>query len=301
MSKETDKISQELFYTLPIDLCCVIDIKSQRFIQVNPAFESILGWHASDLDGKLFSEFAPEEDAGIIEKSFSKINLGVSSLHFETRFRSKNNLSRWISWKCQLDDDNKYLYAIGRDVTNYKESEKSLIDLAHLDQLTGISDRQTMLTLLAKELDGAARYHYPTALLIIDIDQFKSYNEQVGYQKGDELLKLIALTLKASLRRKTDIVARFSNDEFIIMLTHNDIEKAMRVAEYLRENLEKISLSKRTNDIQRKTTVSIGIAATTGEEKKPVTEKAMIDAAFSALAVGQSKGGNQINFVEVKA
>ncbi|EKD92238.1 MAG: diguanylate cyclase with PAS/PAC sensor [uncultured bacterium] len=287
------------FYELPIDLCCVIDVSDQKITYANLAFANILGWKSDELLKKLITEFIQPEDIKSIEKIFSKITLGLDSFNFETQFRTKNNLFRWIAWRAHTNENNKMLFMIGRDITHYKQNEKKLSEQANLDQLTGIFDRQTMLLLLAKELDAATRYHFPTAILIIDIDHFKACNEKLGYQKGDEYLKLVAITLKSCLRRKTDILARFGNDEFIVMLTHNDSEKALHVAKYLSANIKKLALSSEAGGIKNNMTVSIGISATTGNENKPVLEKTIIDTANTALAIAKKNSGNQIHFLEI--
>lgn len=297
MNKSHDDICLTSFYELPIDLCCVLDIATQKFVVANAAFESILGWPPQELIGKSIEEFITDNKT-IIEKSLSKIKLGLEIIQFETQFSCKNKQSRWIAWRCHTDSKNKNIFAIGRDVTVYKETEKNLLEQGHVDHLTGIIDRKTLLMLLDKEVNNAVRYHYPSAILILDIDHFKSYNEQFGFTKADERLKLVAMTLKACLRRKTDILGRMGNDEFAVLLTHNDVQSALRVAEYLRTSLEKIELPK-TNS-QQPVTVSVGVAAMDANNtKKEITQNAMINTAYKALEISQQQGGNQINFLEI--
>src|SRR3990167_11319427 len=94
------------------------------------------------------------------------------------------------------------------------------------DEQTGLNNRQMFLTLLQQELSAAFRYHHATAIILLNIDHFRNFNHQYGTQKGDDCIKQIANVLKNILRRKTDFLARFENDEFIVLLTHNDLEKA---------------------------------------------------------------------------
>lgn len=297
MANDAELHYQENFYQLPIDLCCVIDVNSQRISHANSAFETILGWKTAEIVGQKLSKLAFDEtSSNTVEKTFSKITLGLHTLTFEMQCQCKSSQQRWISWKCYLDDKTQQFFAIGRDITHYKEIEKLLIKQSNMDNLTGVFGRQTFYTLLQKELDNASRYAFDTAILIINIDHFKEYNYTHGVEKGDECLRQVALTLKASLRRKTDFLARFSNDEFAVLLTHNDLAKALKVGEYLRASLEKLAIQHGATDIAQSITVSIGITATTPENRE-LTPEQLLNAAIRAMNMSQQRGGNQINYV----
>lgn len=277
-----------LFYDMPIDLFCIVHSENKQIIQANPSFEYILGWKQAEVINQPFMTFAnSEEDITNIDKAFSKIKLGIHSLTFEADFKTKNNLVRHIDWKCYIDSENQLIYAIGRDITAHKENQKTLIQQSHHDELTKLNNRQVFLTLLQQELSASFRYHHPTAILLLNIDHFKKFNQQYGTQKGDDCLKQIANILKTALRRKTDFLARFENDEFIVMLTHNDLEKALRSAEYLRENLAKVN----------KVTLSISIYSLSEKMEKEATIDQVIGALRQAMTLNRKNGENQINYV----
>src|SRR3990167_7320434 len=159
---------KDYFYDMPIDLFCIIHTDTQKIIQANLSFEYLLGWKSEEIVGHALETFvSTEADKANIEKAFSKIKLGIHSLSFETAFRTKNNLSRHIDWKCYIDTENQHIYAIGRDITAHKEAEKILAEQTHIDHLTGIANRQTFLMILQNELNGAVRYHYATAIVMI--------------------------------------------------------------------------------------------------------------------------------------
>lgn len=276
------------FYDMPIDLFCIIHGDNQQIIQANPSFEYILGWKEDEVVNKPFSTFVnTETDVTNIDKAFSKIKLGIHSLTFETEFKTKNNLVRNIDWKCYIDAENKMIYAIGRDITAHKENQKLLIQQSHHDEPTGLNNRQVFLTLLQQELSAAFRYHHATAIILLNIDHFRNFNLQYGIQKGDECIKQIANILKSTLRRKTDFLARFENDEFIVLLTHNDLEKALKSAEYLRENLTKAN----------KVTLSISVCALPEKIDKEATIDQVIGALRQAMMLNRKNGENQINYV----
>jgi diguanylate cyclase (GGDEF)-like protein len=202
---------------------------------------------------------------------------------------------RSIDWKCYLDDE-KRIFAIGRDITSHKQTQKELVEQSHLDQITGIPGRQSFLTLLQNELSGSIRYHYPTAVIMIDIDHFRNFNEKYGIQKGDECLRSIGSALKTLLRRKTDFLARFENDCFVVLLSHTDLEKAIKSAEYLRESLEKMEMRNDPDPSHQRMTISLGVSAIPEKIEKEVTTEFMVSSVRRALSVSQQRGGNQVNY-----
>lgn len=294
----SSNLHKDYFFDMPIDLCCVIQPSDHKILLANPAFEYILGWKPEEITGQMIDAFVNSEmDKTNLVKAFSKVNSGIHSFTFETQVRTKNNMIRSIDWKCYLTDEHE-IYAIGRDVTAHKEAEKGLAQQSHLDQLTGVADRQTFLALLQNELSGAIRYHFPTAVIMVDIDHFKNYNEKHGMQKGDECLKSVANALKTFLRRKTDFLARFENDSFVILLSHTNLEKAIKSAEYLRDSLEKLAMSHNGDPSHQPITISLGVTALPENMEKEVSTEFMISSARRALSVSQQRGGNQVSCSE---
>lgn len=288
MGQDLEKMYKEYFYDMPIDLCCVIHAENRQILQANISFEYILGWKPTEVVGLQFDSFAVADgDKSNIEKAFSKLKLGVHSFTFEADFKTKNNLQRSIDWKCYIDTDNNWVFAIGRDITTLKDTQKAMVQKSHSDQVTGLNDRATFLTVLQTELHGAVRYHYAIAVLLVDVDHFRDFNVRYGTQKGDEHLKQIANILKTCLRRKTDFLARYEGDSFAVLLSHNDLEKAIKVAEYLRSSLEKHSIS-----------ISVGVSALTDKQEKEVTQDQMLTSVQRALNVSQQHGGNQVNYTK---
>lgn len=290
---------EALFYELPIDLCCVVNIEDRKVVHANAAFEHILGWKKEEVVGQLISSFVSDEDSKKhLEEAFNRLKKGVHSLNFETEFLTKNKLTRSIDWKGYTDPENEQLFFIGRDITPYLEMQKDLKAQTHSDHLTGTFDRQTFLTILDKELGGVLRYQYPASIIFIDIDHFRELNEQNGIAKGDECLKAVATALKTCLRRKTDFLARFEKDQFVLLLSHNELEKGIKAAEYIHLNLEKLANSDASKKTHRPITVSLGVAAVPGDLKEAVTPDQLLKAAKKALKISKTAGGNQVNFSE---
>lgn len=288
------------FYEMPIDLLCVIQVETRKIISANISFEYTLGWKSNEVMGNTLNAFVDTEtDRESVDKMFSKVNLGVHSISFETGLRAKNNLVRHIDWKGYIDSDNGHIYIIGRDITPRKEAEKVLSQQANIDPVTHIPNRQTFLTLLKNEISGAVRYHYATAIIMIDIDHFSAFNEQNGMQKGDECLRYVASALRTCLRRKTDFLARFENDSFVVLLSHNDQEKAIKSAEYLRASLEKLATSNNPAESHQPITISLGIVSIPENMENEVSSEVVLSAVKRALSISQQHGGNQVNYVEL--
>jgi diguanylate cyclase (GGDEF)-like protein len=119
------------------------------------------------------------------------------------------------------------------------------------DGLTGVSNRRHFDDTLAAEWRRATRKASPLALLILDIDYFKAFNDSAGHQAGDDCLRRVAQTLQESVHRAADLVARYGGEEFAVLLPDTDFESAHSIAEALRQRVEELGL----------VTTSIGVAS----------------------------------------
>ena len=122
------------------------------------------------------------------------------------------------------------------------------------DQLTGLPNRRSLDLKLALEIRLAVRHKVPLTLLLLDVDQFKQYNDSFGHQAGDEVLRTVGSVLQSSLRT-TDFAARWGGEEFAIMLRHTDEEGSFIVAERIREAVAKGDWP------HRNITISVGVAS----------------------------------------
>ncbi|MGE5707765.1 MAG: diguanylate cyclase [Bacteroidota bacterium] len=131
--------------------------------------------------------------------------------------------------------------------------------LAITDGLTGVYNRRYFQRQLEAELQRAPRYGYPIALIILDVDYFKRFNDTHGHLLGDQILRSLAQILRESVR-ETDLVARYGGEEFAVILPETNAEQAVEVAERIRKNVAEHSFWGRAH-APVSVTVSIGIAA----------------------------------------
>ncbi len=159
--------------------------------------------------------------------------------------------------------------------------------LATTDGLTGLNNHRQFQELLAQEIERSRRYKRPLALLILDIDHFKTFNDTYGHPVGDLVLKEIALCIRKSIRLN-DIPARYGGEEFVVIVPETSEQGALITAERIRTTIEQhvvVSL-----DRQLKVTVSVGCSAF--PENAP-SQQSLIDTADKALYVAKETGRNR--------
>lgn len=156
-----------------------------------------------------------------------------------------------------------------------------LMELAITDGLTGIYNYRFFFSSLEKEMERVKRYNKSLILIMIDIDNFKQYNDESGHQRGDEALEKIARILESSVR-SMDLVARYGGDEFAIILPHTDDQEGAVVAARIRKAIDAENFP---------LTISMGIACYKGE---PIAPTDLISKADLALYNAKYNGKNQL-------
>jgi diguanylate cyclase (GGDEF)-like protein len=171
---------------------------------------------------------------------------------------------------------------LAREIGRRAQAEDKLEELATTDALTGLKNRRKFDIEIDTEWRRAARAKAPLALLMIDADHFKSYNDTFGHQAGDQMLVGIAICISDSVKRAGDCVARYGGEEFAVLLPGCSAPDAMRVAETMRLKVQQWSDA---------STVSIGVASLT--PVVPVEWSTLVTAADKALYAAKAGGRNQ--------
>jgi len=172
--------------------------------------------------------------------------------------------------------------AVAVDRMTLRDKAGEYAQLSITDSLTGLLNRRYIEERLTEELNRADRSGEPVSFMMLDVDEFKPYNDRYGHLAGDEALQLIGQILKENLRG-ADVAARYGGEEFSVLLPATNTEEAEAIAERVRRHVEESKFAK------RKVTVSIGIATLNGELN---TVRALIAAADAALYEAKRAGRN---------
>jgi diguanylate cyclase (GGDEF)-like protein len=163
--------------------------------------------------------------------------------------------------------------------------------LARLDPLTGLANRRLMEEMLAKEWARAKRARAALALVMVDVDSFKKFNDIYGHQAGDRCLTAIAEVLRTTARRASDLAARYGGEEFLLILPDLKPLTARSLAEQIRQSVEALGIDHPQTPFG-KVTVSAGVAAMGSEEVSDV--ETLLGLADGALYRAKQAGGNQV-------
>ena len=172
-----------------------------------------------------------------------------------------------------------------------RQRNQELQELSVTDSLTGLFNRKHMWETLARELEGYKRHQRPLAVLMIDIDHFKRYNDTRGHLAGDEVLKRMAEIFRSSLR-VSDYAARYGGEEFLVVLPDTDAPTAAQAAERLRGLVAAENFG---SPGPAKITISIGVASTTEHDEEP---EALVRNADTALYRAKKAGRNRASIFE---
>ena len=222
------------------DLVIQLDADDRRNY-VSPASEKLLGYAAHELIGRPLSEVVHPEDWGTLSAHLSEARSSGAAAPVSYRARRKDGREIWLEATARRVEDGQGAIVAIRDVTRRKEAELQLHEannqlqrLVMLDGLTGIANRRCFDVVLGKEFRRAARAELPLALLLIDVDQFKVYNDLYGHLEGDSCLRTIAAAVAEGVQRPADLAARFGGEEFAVLLAETDVAGAMTIGERVR-------------------------------------------------------------------
>jgi diguanylate cyclase (GGDEF)-like protein/PAS domain S-box-containing protein len=180
----------------------------------------------------------------------------------------------------QIEEQKRELAAANEKLAH---ANRRMADLSHTDSLTGLENHRSFHQRLEEETIRAKRYDTPLALVLLDIDNFKGYNDTFGHAAGDKALQFVALILREASRRN-DIVARHGGEEFALLLPHTDLKGALSVAEQLRMTIETAPWP------YRRVTASFGVAALDAD----MTTNNLVRFADAALVASKEKGRNLV-------
>jgi diguanylate cyclase (GGDEF)-like protein/PAS domain S-box-containing protein len=192
-----------------------------------------------------------------------------------------------------FDSDGKLVAVVEtlRDVTDEKRAQVALEQLATRDGLTGLANRRCFDDTLQAEWQRALRHQQPLSLLMVDVDNFKQYNDAYGHLGGDECLQRIAGAVSSEMRTN-DLVARYGGEEFAVILPNQSLKGAAIVAERIRCRVELLRLPNLGSE-PHVVTVSIGAATALAAPEADPSQ--LVATADSALYRAKHMGRNRIS------
>nr|WP_307730457.1 diguanylate cyclase [Massilia violaceinigra] len=184
-----------------------------------------------------------------------------------------------------------------RDITDEKAAQVALEQLATLDGLTGLANRRCFDNTLGAEWSRALRQQQPLSLLMVDVDNFKAYNDANGHLGGDECLKRIAIAVSSEMRAN-DLVARYGGEEFAVILPNQSLKGAAIVAERIRCRVERLKVPNGRGDNEH---VTVSIGAATAIASSDTSACQLVATADAALYRAKHMGRNRISLPATEA
>ena len=232
-----------------------------EIVYVNEAFTEKMGYTPEEVIGKtpriLQKEGTNRNDLDKVRQALEK----KESVRVTLRNFSKKGNEYWVDLSIlPLPDKNgkvTHFAAIQRDISDYKKLEQDLQTLCRTDPLTTAANRRAFNEIISQEFSRFKRSQKEYALVMIDLDHFKSINDQHGHGTGDHVLIEVTERCKDNLRVH-DIIARLGGEEFCILLPYTNQEQAQKVAERLRQKIEIMPIISEGKRI--KVTISVGIS-----------------------------------------
>ncbi|HKW83245.1 MAG TPA: diguanylate cyclase [Burkholderiaceae bacterium] len=217
---------------------------------------------------EMHADIHPDDIATVLARQKDAMEGTTPLYHAEYRVRTESGGWVWLRSRghvVERDAEGRALRLAGTDadISQRKATEQRLRDLAELDILTGLPNRGLFMDRLQQSMLRALRHGQPMALMFLDIDHFKRINDTLGHEAGDDLLKIFAYRLAATVR-KSDTVARLAGDEFTVILEelHDTADAQALATKLVTAVREPINLAGRVVQV----TTSIGVALSASEE-----------------------------------
>ena len=173
-----------------------------------------------------------------------------------------------------------------------EEVNHQLEVLSVTDALTRLANRRRFDAVWLDEWQRALRQATPLAVIMLDVDHFKAYNDHYGHQQGDECLRRVGEVLLTTVRRAGELVARYGGEEFVVVLPGTSVIHAMAVAESIRANIQAAGIAHAHSGVAAVVTVSLGVAV--GIPTQGDARDALVHAADAALYRAKDQGRNRV-------
>ena len=277
-----------------------------RRLYVSPACRDLLGYEPEELIGKDLRETVHPDDQQALEQTvFGRLLAGDATARGSYRARRKDGGYVWLEVNFRRLKDGSGYVAVARDVSERKalearleEANRRLHELARKDGLTRLANRRRFDEALGMEYRRAIRVGSPLAVILLDVDRFKVFNDTYGHPGGDACLQALAGVLHNGCRRPADLPARYGGEEFVLLLPNTDAAGAFAVAECIRGKMRALAIPHAGSE-HGVVTVSIGVAVMALDG--PQGPAALVEAADAALYQAKRAGRNTVRMAGAPA
>lgn len=309
--KDAMKKSEERFRLISehsSDMITVHDMHG-KYLYVSKAGKEILQYDTDELIGLDGYLFIHPEDIEHIRKNHEIL---LKEGHVVSTYRIRRKDGKYIWFESALKrlkgkkEDEPQLICISRNVTERKHIEEKLRkanemlkELSMKDGLTCINNRRAFDERLEEEWDRAVRQKSVLSLIMLDIDNFKMFNDTYGHQAGDDCLKDVAYTAQMIAKKFGGAAFRYGGEEFSVILPNADAKEAKQAAENIREEVEKMGIPHMRSGVSPFVTVSLGVYSMSPDEQS--TTKELIEGADLALYEAKRSGKNCVKVYSKKS
>ena len=226
----------------------LLSLDDHRLYRVNREWCDLLGWTEAQMLQMTNEDLTHPDDLAASHRRVETMLDGSQLRHqSEKRVRCGDGSYKWMLVSTVLirteDDRPLFVFSQIQDITRLKELQGELAEQATVDSLTGLPNRRSLLDRLAVELEQAHSSGRSISLLFVDLDDFKSVNDEHGHAEGDLFLAQAATAMRAAVR-PTDVLARFGGDEFVLLCpTDTNEGAALAIAERVMGSLRDIGMA----------------------------------------------------------
>jgi diguanylate cyclase (GGDEF)-like protein/PAS domain S-box-containing protein len=302
---EAEELFRRAFEDAPIGM--TITALDGSYMRVNRELAAILGYPRDELLAMTYGDLVHPDDLPRDQEAVRAMLAGERPAYTtEKRYIHAEGHVIWVHFHASLVRDAEgepaYFLTHSQDITDRREYERELRHLADHDPLTGLLNRRALEREVRDHMARAERYGPEGALLMVDMDNFKTVNDTLGHVAGDDLMVRVARRLRGCLR-DSDVLARLGGDEFAVLLPQANLASARMVARKLCEAVR--SEGRETPGIgPAPVTASVGGAPVAGPDGSVLGAEQLMHAADRAMYRAKAKGRDGIvllDAAEVKA
>ncbi|WP_018938128.1 MULTISPECIES: sensor domain-containing diguanylate cyclase [unclassified Thioalkalivibrio] len=280
-----------------------IDWATMRFTYIGPQIEALLGWTPESwvsIDDWV-ERMHPDDRDSVVNFCVTQSKSGVDH---EADYRALTREGHYIWIRdvvhvVRKDDEVEALVGFMFDISERKQQEEELLrikseleTLSYSDSLTAIANRRQFDLVLEREWAHARRDQRPLAVIMLDIDHFKEYNDRYGHPAGDVCLQRIAACLAGAVSRQQDLLARLGGEEFVLVLPDTDIDAAHALAQRCLQQIRDEAIAHTSSRIASTLTASAGVASMIPDDSDSDTQ--LVEAADRALYQAKRSGRDRV-------